>query len=152
MMKRYLLIILCLISVGIMCGASDKVELRDQGKLIDLDKAMDIKPGGSSIIDIDGDEGGEDTETGTSASEEPSDAPSEIQISIRDTTVTYNGEPIEADVFEKRIRKDHERGATFLLVDDYADSKSYKNVLRFLRGLKEEIHLEFHETVSDMEE
>ena len=153
-MKKNLFIFICLLFTVFLCAASDGVKLRDNKKLIDLDKAIDTKPGGSSFFDVQGENGGTSSSPAKADPSSVGDTSSaaddtEIRIVVHDTDITYNGKPLGTDSFKEKLGNDHKRGCTFVLVDDYAAAKQYKNVRKTFISLKEDMGLSFTETTSD---
>ena len=165
-MKKKLLILLILISIPTFCGAiGNKVELRDNGKLIDLDKAIKVSPGGTSMTPTDGVTGGnaksgDDTDTnpnnnntndGINDIDNRASIQQTIQIKIWKNIVLYNGEIMYnfEQNLEPKLRIDKTNGADFILVDDYAEADTYRGTLKILNRLKNEIGLKFYEKLEE---
>ena len=114
----------------ILCGFGEKVELLDQTKLIDLDKAIDAKIGGGSLTAADGD-AGEDTPEDGSGTEGSTPA----VISVRGIYVTYNGTAVdEAELYRQLRENTPER---VVLEDDYGEAKLYRRIRKKLREYEE---------------
>lgn len=143
MMKKRLLFVIMLLSSVLILSAWGEVELLDDGKLIDLDKAIefsmpgaDIPHSQSDVPDVPDDPGEPDRP----------DTPQNrvIVISIRGTTITYNGSVFKGNVtFEQLLRRDNGENVRFELVDDFAEAHVYKGILKILKKLHEEIGLEY---------
>lgn len=116
-------------------------ELLDKDKkLIDLGKAIEFASrGGNSLTDPNDD--GEENES-TAPSEDASDiTPEERSIIIRITgnkIIEYDGSEYKYNGtnFGDLIQKDNQsaKKVTFKLVDDYADSKYYKQLKRYFQN------------------
>ena len=114
----------------ILCGFGEKVELLDQTKLIDLDKAIDAKIGGGSLTAADGD-AGEDTPEDGSGTEGSTPSSREAVISVRGIYVTYNKTAVdEAELYRQLRENTPER---VVLEDDYGEAKLYRRIRKKLR-------------------
>ncbi|MBQ4311673.1 MAG: hypothetical protein II773_08785, partial [Oscillospiraceae bacterium] len=102
MMKKRLLFVIMLLSSVLILSAWGEVELLDDGKLIDLDKAIEFSMPGADIPHSQPD-----------VPDPPPDVPDPPQnrvivISIRGTTITYNGSVFKGNVtFEQLLRRDN---------------------------------------------
>ena len=138
MMKKRLLLVIMLLSSVLILSAWGEVELLDDGKLIDLDKAIEFSMPGADIPHSQPD-----------VPDPPPDVPDPPQnrvivISIRGTTITYNGSVFKGNVtFEQLLRRDNGENVRFELVDDFAEAHVYKGILKILKKLHEEIGLEY---------
>ena len=136
MMKKRLLFVIMLLSSVLILSAWGEVELLDDGKLIDLDKAIEFSMPGADIPHPD-------------VPDPQPDVPDPHQnrvivISIRGTTITYNGSVFKGNVtFEQLLRRDNGENVRFELVDDFAEAHVYKGILKILKKLHEEIGLEY---------
>ncbi|MBQ9208668.1 MAG: hypothetical protein IJ149_03680 [Oscillospiraceae bacterium] len=123
-------VLLLLPCMMILCGFGEKVELLDQTKLIDLDKAIDAKIGGGSLAETSG-EAGEDTSEGGTGTEGSTSASREAVISVRGIYVTYNKTAVdEAELYRQLRESTPER---VVLEDDYGEAKLYRRIRRKLR-------------------
>lgn len=135
-MKKRLLFVIMLLSSVLILSAWGEVELLDDGKLIDLDKAIQFSMPGADIPHSQSD-----------VPDVPDDDTPQnrvIVISIRGTTITYNGSVFKGNVtFEQLLRRDNGENVRFELVDDFAEAHVYKGILKILKKLHEEIGLEY---------
>lgn len=151
-MKRFLTIVLCLSSVLILCAwGTKKVELLDNQKLIDLEKAIEFaKPGADSAVGSEGENSGE-SDSGNESGNAPEVPVKDriIVISIRDEIITYNGSVYKEEIlenteaFENMLIRDNKDKTEFKLVDDFAEAHVYKCVLEILKKLHSETDLKF---------
>ncbi len=151
-----LIIMLALVGWG-----KSEVRLLDSSKLIDLNKAIEFaKSGGnkgdseennnkSSEISNDNDK--KETESNKDTKNDQIDnVTNNIVIRIREEKIFYtcgskNLDGIILKQLENRIRLDYSSGTQITLVDDFAESKTYKNVCEILDGLKRDIGLNYNE-------
>jgi len=135
--KPYIVPLLLFILLLLGAWGSKPVELLDDSKLIDLNKAIDFaRPGGELITpDV--------TLFTTAVTTEPQVVETEIIISIRGEMISYNGAECVFEDLEDKIRKMSKEHVTFKLVDDFAEAHLYKKILELLRELKEEIQLRY---------
>ena len=138
MKKSIKSVLFVMLAVPLLCAIGENVELLDNRKLIDLDKAIEFaRPGGDSITPQEG-----TVQGGTSQT-------SVVEIRIEGVSVYYNGKKLGTEDFRKKLTDDKDRGRTFVLVDDFAEAKVYKRVRNTLRKLRDDIGLEFTEKVSE---
>lgn len=151
-MKRFLTIVLCLSLVLLLCAwGTKKVELLDNYKLIDLEKAIEFaKPGADSVTDTEGENSGNpDSENENGNTPEVPVKDRIIVISIRDEIITYNGSVYKEEIlenteaFENMLIRDNKDKTEFKLVDDFAEAHVYKCVLEILKKLHAEANLKF---------
>lgn len=147
MKKSIKSVLFVMLAVPLLCAIGENVELLDNRKLIDLDKAIEFaRPGGDSITPQEGDSEippeSETVQGGTSQT-------SVVEIRIEGVSVYYNGKKLGTEDFRKKLTDDKDRGRTFVLVDDFAEAKVYKRVRNTLRKLRDDIGLEFTEKVSE---
>ena len=145
MMKKAFLILL-LLFIPFLCAFGEQVDLLDNDKLIDLHKAINVTPGGSSLTETEGETGGEDTSAAPSGENSHTAQNAEIEIRVQGREIYYNGRKY-SDNFKGKLEKDI--NARFILVDDYAEAHTYRNVLRIMRTMHEEDGLEFTEKTAE---
>ena len=122
-----------------LCSFTEKsVELLDDGKLIDLDKAIDIaSPGGSAIFNED-----MDSDTENSGASDP--AKNSVLITVRNESITYNRKQVTGtEELLKKLKMDLKGEMTVSLADDYAEAHVYKSVIKALNDLKKDYEFEF---------
>ena len=153
MKKRYLFVLATVCALVFLAGWGKKnVELLNDKKLIDLNTAIEkCIPGANSA---------EKSETSSSTSivaDEkvmPGSASNDenrvetqeriIVITVRDQTITYDTEEYaDLNRLKAKIIQDNGEYVSFRLVDDFAESHVYKEVLSILSDLEAEIGLNY---------
>ena len=122
------MILALLFSMIFLLGAGTKeVELLDNKKLIDLDKAIEYtRPGGAweSLDYVSSDMAIDDNDSQDSIASQKEFV---VEIRIRGKNIKYNDELLSSvDELKAYIEKDKSSVAKCILSDDYADSKVYK--------------------------
>ena len=136
-----------MISVVFVCAWGTKpIELLDDKKLIDLDKAIEFaKPGADSLFPI------ESTAVTTSVhttTTKPVPKEKKIYINVSSENITYDGKECKFNELEEKLRKNNDKNTTFILNDDFAEAHVYKKVLNLLKDLNNEIVLNYKENRS----
>lgn len=154
MKKKYLATFIMISFLIFLAGWGKKeVKLLNDTKLIDLDAAIEkCIPGANST---------EESEASDSTSDVSSDEevptitmPNDeklvenkeriIVITVRDQTVTYDTkEYTDMNRLKAKIVQDNGKQVSFRLVDDFAESHVYKEVLSILSDLEAEIGLNY---------
>lgn len=156
-MKKILIAVFFLLSMLLLCAFGKQIELLDDRKLIDLEKAIELaKPGADSADDTEG-ENSEDSssENGSQIQDHTENEDIIIEIRIRDGAIAYNGTAYMGDVlenpyeFENMLKCDNKVNVKFKLIDNYAEAHTYKCVLNILKKLHSDIGLEFSEGEED---
>lgn len=153
MNKKILLLIILILCAGLLVGFGKKtVELLNDKPLINLDLAIH-----DAEVGNEGSEGEEETALAEEDKEETSKTqqivvetqviqPRTYKVSVRSTNIKYDG-AICKDVedLKSRIIKDYKNGDKVILIDDYAESHVYRDVLSILDELKQNMNLEYGE-------
>lgn len=166
MKKRISVLLLIMTAMFVLVGWGKKeVRLLDSSKLIDLNKAIELaKPGGMSgdseedtdrlpeIDEAEEDNAGSENDN-DSVHDSLNAAASNIVISIRDKQISYTNSAIHNDnitvaQLRSRIQKDYTSKAQITLMDDFAESHVYNDVLKVLNELKSDIGLTYKEEQS----
>ncbi len=154
-MKKKIGVLLFVLSIMfVLVGWGKEVKLLDGGKLIDLDKAIGLaKPGGMAGNSEDGSKESSDNEEASEAEDNTkqdslNEEAGNIVIRIRGEKIYYTcgnkkSDNISTAQLENKIRSDYASGTQVTLVDDYAESHVYKDVLEVLNGLKNDIGLSY---------
>ena len=162
MKKRIYILLFALICMLVLAGWGGKeVRLLDSGKLIDLDKAVELaKPGGMSgdTEEAPGsDEDDDDKKTDKSEDDEDPDdtdpAAVKIAIRIRGERIFYScgvagNVNISDTQLKDRILSDYVSGASVTLIDDFAEAHVYRRALSILEEVKDDTGLSFKEELS----
>ncbi len=160
MTKRLALMALMAFPLLFLAGWGKKeVSLLDDKKLIDLDKAIELCiPGADSPENTDGNPDGDSTSSemadsgdGTNASNISENANMEDSkkihiIRVIETMAIYDegkSPYTNMDELRERIKRDNGKNTAFRLVDDYAEAHVYREVMKILAELKEEVGLEY---------
>ena len=153
-MKKTLYLIILVLCTGLLVGFGKKiVDLRDNKPLIDLNKAIHEAP-----IGQEGNEGAVDNETEEEYKDDfaevnenhvvvtPTNILSIYKVSIRNTTIKYGDlDCVDAQELKEKLQQEYKIGDKVILVDDYAESHVYKEVLAVLDELVQTIGLEYGE-------
>ena len=155
--KSIFILIIMLTLVG---WGKSEVRLLDSSKLIDLNKAIEFAKSGGNTGDSE-DDNNNSSEISNDDKKEPDDnkdtnhdqidnVTNNIVIRIREEKIFYtcgnkNLDGIILKQLENRIRLDYSSGTQITLVDDFAESQTYKNVCEILDGLKKDIGLNYNE-------
>lgn len=147
MKKKTGLLILLIVVFLIMVGFGKKeVSLLHTSEIIDLKKAIELaRPGGDEGEQNDT-TAKDNTESGDSDSiEEPEQQmPSDIKIIVSGKTINVDGRTVrDADEIEGIVRQTFKTDITYELIDNYAESHIYKEVMAVLERLKTEIGIHY---------
>lgn len=136
--KKVFPALLLMLMILVLCAWGEKpVELLDDQKLIDLNKAIDFAAPGGELVTQDDPAVTAAVTAVTQIREE------EIVISIRGERITYNGSECRFEDLEAKLRKTNKEHVRFRLVDDYAESHFYRKTLALLKDLNKEIQLRY---------
>lgn len=160
MKKKIQFIMLVVFSMFFLVGWGEKkVKLLDDTKLIDLDKAIEyVRPGGEWEQAQNSEEDTtdetetteEDDDDNTSETEDIEPEEISIEISVNGENILYGGNPInDLSVIEKLIRRDNKEYVTFILVDDWAESETYKEAIEFMKRMKSELGIRYTSRVME---
>lgn len=140
--KKGMFLTLCMFPVLFLCALSAKpIELLDDRKLIDLDKAIEFaKPGKDAFFPTDA---ASISDPNAGSADDPENKETTISIRIQWETVFYDGKECEYRALEKKLRKDSNADTIFRLEDDYAEAHVYTDTYHLLSGLKSEIGLRY---------
>lgn len=134
--KIYYVICILLFSVSLAGFAKTKVELLDSKKLIDLDKAIHYSLPGADA-DSKADPSDKDTEAPASDTTHDRTAPHTYIISVRDETIRLDGDAVRSpDALRSTLGSKNTAYDSFVLKDDWAESVTYKEVLKILNELQ----------------
>lgn len=156
MIRRIEIVIsVCFLILLLVGWGEKKIELLDNNKLIDMDKAIEYaKPGGawkknenssdsnkaSDIEDqkttLDKNDNQEDVEVGDSNTK---------YINVSGETISYCGSPISKDKLLDLLKSDNGESIRFVLVDDWAEAHVYREVKAILLEAKDSIGINFSE-------
>ena len=133
---------LCMFPSVFLCALAAKpIELLDDRKLIDLDKAIEFaKPGKDSFFPT---EAAITPVSTTAVTTKPVKTETTITIRIQWETIFYNGKECEYQTLEEKLRKDSDADTIFRLEDDYAEAHIYTSTYKLLKGLQDEIGLRY---------
>ena len=155
--KQTIIILLLILSTFILSGWDKKsVELLNNTPLIDLDKAIKESPIGKQGNTLTSEENKSENDNGNTNSpvdNNPEKEPTILKetkkdtylITINNKTIIYNGIKYnDADALMSKIKIDCINGAgSIYLVDDYAASHIYNEVLAILEQLQKTMGLEY---------
>lgn len=154
MIRRIEIVIsVCFLMLLLVGWGEKKIELLDNNKLIDMDKAIEYaKPGGAweknenssdsnKASDIDDqkttqDKNGNQEDVGDSNTK---------YINVSGETISYCGLPISKDKLHDLLKSDNGESIRFVLVDDWAEAHIYREVKAILLEAKDSIGINFSE-------
>lgn len=149
MKNKTKVLLIVLISMLFFVGWGKKqIELLDDKKLIDLAVAIEYaKPGGDLEQNEDisnetkeSEESQNDAEANMTDKENIQEGEKDIVISIHDQAITYDGQSVESvEKLEEYIRRDNGENVCFVVVEDWAESHRYKEVVKTIKMLKSEL-------------
>ena len=160
MKKRVHILLFALISVLVLAGWGGKdVRLLDSGKLIDLDKAVELaKPGGMSGDTEEAPGPDEDDKDKKPDKREEDEDPDDtdpvaekIAIRVRGERIFYScgvAGNVNISQLKDRILSDYVSGASVTLIDDFAEAHVYRRALSILEEVKNDIGLSYREELS----
>lgn len=153
--KIKIVISICFLMLLLVGWGKKKIELLDDNKLIDMDKAIEYaKPGGewkknenssdsNKASDIDDqktthdkNDNQEDVEIGDSNIK---------YINVSEEAITYCGSQISKDQLFDLLKRDNGDSIRFVLVDDWAEAHVYREVKAILLEAKDTIGIKFSE-------
>lgn len=158
--RKIRIVLLLVLSILILSGWGEKsVELLNDKPLIDLNKAIKEVPLGKqgNILTIKGYEESSKEVTIENQKENSAKDKSEVsqnkieyKIIIQDTTIYYNGsQDIDIETLKNKINNDcNNMEIKISLIDKYAESHVYKEVLAILEQLHKENNLEYQEVIA----
>lgn len=134
--NSFLLIPLCMFMILLWCSWGEKpVELLDDKKLIDLNKAIEFMEPGGELITPD------DPAYTTAVTTEQKPSEEMIYINVRGEQIKFDGEEITFEELEAKLRqklkKTDREHVTFKLADNFAEAHVYRNILGLLRDMNE---------------
>lgn len=147
-MKRKIEIILtvCVLGTFLVGWGNKKIELLDNNKLINLDKAIEYaKPGGAWSKNTE-DQLEENISVNNEYKEDIIAGDTNVKyIYVKDEQVIYDGTNISEEKLSEVIECDYREQITFVLVDDWAEASLYRRIRQKLDNLHESIGLSFTE-------
>lgn len=147
-MKRKIEIFLtvCVLATFLVGWGNKKIELLDNNKLINLDKAIEYaKPGGSWSKNTE-DQLEENISVNNECKEDIIVGDTNVKyIYVKDEQVIYDGTNISEEKLSEVIERDYREQITFVLVDDWAEASLYRRIRQKLDNLHESIGLSFTE-------
>lgn len=158
--RKIRIVLLLVLSIFILSGWGEKsVELLNDKPLIDLNKAIKEVPlgkqGNTLIIKGYGESSeeitiGNQNENSAKDKSEVSQDKIEYQIIIQDTTIHYNGNQYtDIETLKNKINNDcNNMEIKISLIDKYAESHVYKEILAILEQLHKENNLEYQEVIA----
>lgn len=158
--RKIRIVLLLVLSIFILSGWGEKsVELLNDKPLIDLNKAIKEVPLGKqgNTLTIKGYEKsseevtiGNQNENSAKEKSEVSQDKIEYQIIIQDTTIHYNGNKYtDMETVKNKINSDcNNMKIKICLIDKYAESHVYKEILAILEQLHKENNLEYQEVIA----
>jgi len=158
--RKIRIVLLLVLSIFILSGWGEKsVELLNDKPLIDLNKAIKEVPLGKqgNTLTIKGYEEsskevpiGNQKENSAKDKSEVSQNKIEYKIIIQDTTIHYNGNQYtDIETLKNKINNDcNNIEIKISLIDKYAESHVYKEVLAILEQSHKENNLEYQEVIA----
>ncbi len=151
MKKKYPAMFMMICSLIFLTGWGKKeVKLLNDTKLIDLDTAIEkCIPGANSAEKSETSSStstvaDEKVMSGSASNDENETQERIIVITVRDQTITYDTEEYaDLNRLKAKIIQDNGEHVSFRLVDDFAESHVYKEVLSILSDLEAEIGLNY---------
>lgn len=148
MKKKGKLLLFVLLSAFLFVGFGMRksVNLLNDQKLIDLDKAIENSfPGAEMPEDIiDDTEGKDSAENGTEHPGGTTERERVIEIRVRNRDVSYGSiRWTNMATLKDRIRQDSDATVSFHLVDDYAEAHVYRSIMSILAELERESGLHY---------
>lgn len=136
--KKIFSALLLMLMTIVLCAWGEKpVELLDDQKLIDLNKAIDFARPGGELISPDDHTVTTAVTTVTRVREE------EIVINIRGESIKFNGSECSFEDLETKLRRSNKEHVRFRLTDDYAEAHLYRKTMTLLKDLNKEIKLRY---------